>query len=199
YAICVALMQNYEPTEAVLGLPKSPLDTLGTILYTRPDGLTAMDLYGDNARKVGASTREKPSDMRAVDSIKIPQADLDLNIELRQIAGLSTRPPQLYDSQIKYGLIAAGYADVFVRLPRDINDEPHYIWDHAPGAALLRAGGATYTDLNGDPIDFSQGRALPHTGFIASNGAHHDALVAAARERLGDMVRAQRGSNASTS
>lgn len=183
YALCAALMTNYEPIEAVMGLPRSPLDAGGTLLYTENGGLAAAALDGTHARRVGVSTRAGAA-LRLIDSVKIPPADHALNARILAAAGGQAAPPELYDSQLKYGMVAAGYADVFIRLPRDITADPHYVWDHATGTALVRAGGGRITDLAGNPLDFSRGKALPHTGFIASNGAAHDALVAAARETL---------------
>jgi 3'(2'), 5'-bisphosphate nucleotidase len=183
YALCVALMHNYVPTEAVMGLPRSPLDADGTLLFTGDGRLFASALDGSNRRQVGASSRGG-DDLRLIDSFKIPHTDHALNTKIMEAAGCHPTPPELYDSQLKYGMVAAGYADVFIRLPRDIVADPHYIWDHATGAALIRAGGGQITDLAGNPLDFAQGKALPHTGFIASNNCAHDQLVAAATQVL---------------
>jgi len=187
YAICVALMEDFTPTHSVMGVPRSPLDPNGTILYTAEDGLFAMAADATNPRRVRASERRPSDGLRVMDSIKLPQSDLDLNTKIRAAAGVTDERVELYDSQLKYGMVAAGYGDIFVRLPRDITAEPHYIWDHAPGAALLRAGGATYTDLRGRPVDFSDGERLPHHGFIASNGQVHEALVRGVRSVLGEV------------
>lgn len=183
YALCAALMTHYDPAEAVMALPLSPLDTDGSLLFTEEGALVATALDGSNRRQVCVSKRAG-NDLRPIDSFKIPHADHELNAKIRAAAGLNTAEPELYDSQLKYGVIAAGYADLFVRLPRDIIAEPHYIWDHATGTALLRAGGGQHTDLEGRPLDYSRGNALPHTGFIASNGTTHDKVVAAATETL---------------
>lgn len=183
YAICVALMTAYAPTEAVMGLPRSPLDADGTLLFTENGHLFAAALDGTKRRQVGVSARTG-DDLRPIDSYKIPESDHTLNRQIRESAGFHTSPPERYDSQLKYGMIAAGYADVFVRLPRDTTTDPHYIWDHATGTALLRAGGGQHTDLNGQPLDYAQGDALPHTGFIASNGTRHEQLVNGVRVTL---------------
>ncbi len=183
YAICTALMTAYDPTEAVMGLPRSPLDNDGSLLFTEGGALVATAIDGSNRRNVTVSSRTG-DDLHPIDSYKIPQSDHDLNTKLRKAAGYNTASPELYDSQLKYGMVAAGYADLFVRLPRDIVTDPHYIWDHATGAALVRAGGGQLTDLSGKPLDFARGKALPHTGFIASNGKIHSQLVAAAAQTL---------------
>ena len=183
YAICAALMTEYDPLEAVMGLPRSPLDAGGTVLFTQDGALMAKPLDGGAARQVQVSERVGDT-LKPIDSFKIPASDHALNTNIREAAGCHTVEPELYDSQLKYGMVAAGYADLFIRLPRDIEADPHYIWDHATGSALVRAGGGTLTDLAGNPLDFSQGKALPHTGFIASNGCMHEEFVVAVGKTL---------------
>ena len=185
YAICVAAMEDYQPRHAVLGLPRSPLDATGTVLHTTPDGVTAMAADGGHIRQVGVSDRRDGAALRVLDSIKLPPTDLDVNAAIRERAGVRSSQLELYDSQLKYGMIAAGYGDLFVRLPRDTTTEPHYIWDHATGTALLRAAGGVHTDLRGQPLDYSQGAALPHYGFVASNGHLHAAVIEAVAAVLG--------------
>jgi len=55
----------------------------------------------------------------------------------------------------------------------------HKIWDHAAGAALVCQAGGRVTDIDGSPLDFSQGETLPNAGMVISNGQHHDRVIAA--------------------
>jgi HAL2 family 3'(2'),5'-bisphosphate nucleotidase len=187
YAVCVGYMIDGVPTGAVIGLPRSPIDEAGSLVYTTGEQVFVTPLDQDEPRPVQVSERTDPTNMLALDSTKIPEDELSLNGEIRDLAGLGGAGIELYDSQLKYTMIAAGYADLFVRLPRDTHTDPHYIWDHAPGAALVQAAGGQITDVRGRPLDFNQGKTLPHLGFIASNGPHHHALVGAMRERLGHV------------
>lgn len=187
YSICVSYMEAYQPTGAVIGLPRSPIDENGTILHTDGDGLFARPMGSTDDRRVQASGRQDVASLRILDSIKLPADEQATATHVRDVAGLSAATVELYDSQLKYAMIAAGYGDVFVRMPRDISLDPHYIWDHLTGAALIKAGGGRITSIDGQPLDFSQGDSLPHTGFIASNGdaSLHDTLLKATKTVFG--------------
>ena len=64
-------------------------------------------------------------------------------------------------SSLKFGLIAAGLADVYPRLGRTME------WDTAAGHAVLRAAGGDVTDLAGAPLRYGKpGHENPH--FVAS-------------------------------
>jgi 3'(2'), 5'-bisphosphate nucleotidase len=64
-------------------------------------------------------------------------------------------------SSLKFGLIAAGLADVYPRLGRTME------WDTAAGHAVLRAAGGEVTDLPGAPLRYGKpGHENPH--FVAS-------------------------------
>ena len=167
YAICVGLLVDNQPGQAVIGLPKSPLDVDGSIAYTTGEGVTVMDMHGNNVRPVQASGRTPDDDAFLItESVTLPDIQHQRADAIRQVAGIQSATIEHYDSQLKYTCIAAGYADLFVRLPRDVQADPHKAWDHVAGAALLRASGATFTDVRGRPVDFSQGDVLPHLGLL---------------------------------
>lgn len=182
YAICVGtLEQDHRPTAAAIGLPRSPIDTNGTIVYTEGSGAFAMSMDGENTRSVQASRRGLMDSLLVLESYKLDADEQENAARVRWAAQVGSATTELYDSQLKYSMIATGYGDFFVRMPRDTVADPHKIWDHAPGAALLRAAGGAFTGTRGEPVDFSQGTTLPHVGFIASNGnpVLHEALVGA--------------------
>jgi 3'(2'), 5'-bisphosphate nucleotidase len=86
------------------------------------------------------------------------------------------------DSQAKHVVLAAGAADLLVRLPphRAFSD---WIWDCAAGSILVEEAGGRVTDLAGRALDFTAGRRLARNeGYLASNGPLHDAALAAIRE-----------------
>lgn len=65
-------------------------------------------------------------------------------------------------SAIKFGLMAAGEADVFVR-PGQVWD-----WDIAAGQAVLEAAGGQILDIDGKPLVFGQAKTnFRHPPFIA--------------------------------
>ena len=87
------------------------------------------------------------------------------------------------DGQGKYGILARGEAEYFLRLPK-----PGYVdwvWDVAAGYLVLKEAGGIMTDVNGNAIDFSgigvdRNAKLPESvqGLLGScGGVFHDVLV----------------------
>jgi len=63
-------------------------------------------------------------------------------------------------SSLKFGLLAAGEADLYPRLGRTME------WDTAAGHAVLRAAGGQVLDLQGKPLRYGKpGFENPH--FVA--------------------------------
>jgi 3'(2'), 5'-bisphosphate nucleotidase len=57
------------------------------------------------------------------------------------------------------------------------------VWDQAAGAIVIEEAGGKVTDLDGKPLDFTQGRTLANNrGICASNGVLHKAALDALRE-----------------
>ena len=82
-------------------------------------------------------------------------------------------------------IVARGEASIYLRLPRDTSYREK-VWDHAAGALVLEEAGGRVSDLDGRPLDFSQGRLLGnHRGIVCTNGAIHDQVLAACRAELG--------------
>ena len=95
-----------------------------------------------------------------------------------------TAPPYRIDSQCKYAVVARGEASIYLRLPRDTSYREK-VWDHAAGAVVVTEAGGRVTDLDGNPLDFSQGRLLANgRGIVCTNGAIHDRVLEACRAEL---------------
>ena len=81
------------------------------------------------------------------------------------------------DGQTKQVLLAAGAAELVMRIPTD-PDYREAIWDQAAGSLLVEEAGGRVTDLEGLPLDFTTGRRLlRNRGLVASNGLLHDAVL----------------------
>ena len=176
YAVCVALLDEYQPVAGVIAFPHSPIDANGSLVYAVDGNLYVQSLTGENARTGSVSDRTAPETLVVMESPNEGEARTARAHLVRAAVGVQPSQVEYYNSQLKYALIAMGYGDQFMRLPRR---DPHLIWDHAPGTALVVAGGGRVTGVDGELLDFSQGDALPNAGMIASNGAVHDELVAA--------------------
>jgi 3'(2'), 5'-bisphosphate nucleotidase len=100
--------------------------------------------------------------------------------ELMETLGIHT-PPVLMDSQAKYAVMAGGEAELLFRLlTRAQPDYKEKIWDHAAGSLIIEEAGGTVTDLTGNRLDFTRGRALEgNVGILVTNGLLHEVAMAA--------------------
>jgi 3'(2'), 5'-bisphosphate nucleotidase len=88
------------------------------------------------------------------------------------------------DSQAKYGSIARGAGDIYLRLPTSKTYQEK-IWDHAAGDLIVREAGGQVTDTKGQRLDFGVGRTLAtNSGVVAAPAAIHAQVLAAVQEVL---------------
>ena len=90
-----------------------------------------------------------------------------------------TADPIPMDSQAKYAVLAAGGGDVILRLLSSSRlEDREKIWDQAAGSILVEEAGGRVSDLNGRPLDFSQGRTLAkNRGVLVTNGHLHTVML----------------------
>jgi len=87
------------------------------------------------------------------------------------------------DSQVKYGVLARGGAEIFARLPKKSYVE--WIWDHAPGRVVIEEAGGAQIDTKGNLINYGLGAKMDETvdGILASpGGVFQNALIEAVKE-----------------
>lgn len=87
------------------------------------------------------------------------------------------------DSQVKYGVLARGGAEIMTRLPSKSYVE--WIWDHAAGKIILEEAGGLQTDTNGKQIDYGLGAKMSsevHGILNTSGGVFHECLLRAYKE-----------------
>jgi 3'(2'), 5'-bisphosphate nucleotidase len=102
-------------------------------------------------------------------------------------AGLAEAQVVQVDSMDKYAMVACGDAELYLRIPVNRNYR-HKAWDHAAGTALVQAAGGLVTDLNGEPLDFTQGALLANNrGMVVSNGRIHERVLWGIQAVLGDV------------
>lgn len=95
-------------------------------------------------------------------------------------------PSVRMDSQAKYGSIARGAGDLYLRLPVRADYEEK-IWDHAAGDLIVREAGGEVTDSEGKRLDFSRGRTLSgNKGVVAAPRGVHGVVLDAVRSVLGE-------------
>ncbi len=191
YAVALALVDGGKVVVGVLGCPNLPAPTdigsdskgflfsaatgRGTIV--RPlDGLESDSTRVDNITDT--------SEAVLCESVEAAHAAHSVQAGIASRLGI-TEPSYRIDSQCKYAVVARGEASIYLRLPRDTSYREK-VWDHAAGSLVLEEAGGRVSDLDGRPLDFSQGRLLGnHRGIVCTNGAIHDQVLAACRAELG--------------
>jgi 3'(2'), 5'-bisphosphate nucleotidase len=185
FAIAVGIVVGGKPVAGVLGCPHFPSDgrdaSLGTgVLYwgVVGEGARAEPLSGGASRPVVVSCRTAPAEIRVLGSVESAHGDPALVRAVITDAGLGGGMVRI-DSQVKYGAVADGVAEVYLR-PRNRPEYRERIWDHAAGAAIVTAAGGRVTDLDGMDLDFSTGSRLEsNRGVVATNGPVHNVVLEA--------------------
>src|SRR5882757_5352002 len=185
YAVALGLIENGRVQLGVLGCPalvnsRRPHAIGGGSLVAaiRGGGTWHRPLEGGVWQRLNVSKRSKPSTAHVLRSVEKAHTNVDEIGELMAKLGV-TAPPVAMDSQAKYAVLATGEGDVLLRLiSRSSPDYRERIWDQAAGSIIVEEAGGRITDLDGQPLDFSQGRTLAkNRGILATNGHLHDALL----------------------
>ncbi len=175
FAVAVALVEDGEPALGFLGCPG-----LGFIMFASgKNGLYRTRIDGGDAQLVGAP---KPRGEKTVfcETARGSEEAYSVSQKIRENFRTRTEAVRM-DSQCKYALVAAGEADVFVRVPNP-GGRKENVWDHAAGAAVVFAAGGEVSDFDGNALDFSAGKTL----------GRNRGIVAAGREIHGDVISAIR-------
>ncbi|MAS37071.1 MAG: 3'(2'),5'-bisphosphate nucleotidase [Anaerolineaceae bacterium] len=182
YVVAIGVLDSHK--RVVDGVMAAPGYLHGSAVFYTQDGAALVEaMNGGPARKLQASQRTDPSTLIALESFEKSHASQDLMGDLREAAGIGSAQIERIDSQEKYARVAAGDADLYLRLPRITSTRPHMIWDHAAGTALVEAAGGIVSDVDGSPLDFSHGRTLAtNKGMIVANPRIHPRLIEAARQ-----------------
>ncbi len=179
YVVAVGLLDARR--QVVAGLLAAPgWPGGGQLLYTQGGAALMEPLEGGAARRLQVSQRSEPAQMLLMESYEPAHSSRSRTERVREGAGLGAARLGRIDSQEKYGRVAAGEADLYLRLPRPGGASAHRIWDHAAGTALVQAAGGIVSDLDGSALDFAQGDTLARNeGVIAANPRIHERVVAA--------------------
>jgi HAL2 family 3'(2'),5'-bisphosphate nucleotidase len=185
YAIALALMEDGEVTGGVLGCPNMPSEKIprgATEIPTAAPGVIFV-AYKGRGTTVGAFDAEHPlRDGAKITTNKVASsseatymeswgdsivADHGFTNSLSAAMGV-TAPPVRIDSMAKYGALARGDTNMYLRFPPASYREK--VWDHAAGAIVVQEAGGVITDGAGNPLDFSKGRFLDiDIGIVATS------------------------------
>jgi 3'(2'), 5'-bisphosphate nucleotidase len=205
YAVCLALMVDGQVKVGVLGCPNLPIDDAAPLSAnvgtdsTDAEGFgvlfSAVEGQGATSRALsrGALQKSQPISMRPVndlsqatfcESVEAGHSSHGDQAEISKKLGIIKDSVRM-DSQAKYGSIARGAGDIYLRLPVSATYQEK-IWDHAAGDLIVREAGGQVTDSLGRRLDFSKGRTLAENkGVVAAPAAVHAQVLQAVMEVLG--------------
>ena len=181
YATALALIEDGEVVLGVVGCPELEFDgQRGVIAY-------AYKGQGAWWKSYDPKSEAKPlhvSEVNSLENVRLLRSFEDSHTDSSRIqdfvskGGIKADPVRM-DSQAKYVLLAAGKAELMMRLVALERAGYHeYIWDQAPGYRVLLEAGGTITDSDGKTLDFSSGRRLSNNrGILVSNGLIHEAAL----------------------
>lgn len=183
YAIALAQIVEGELALGIMGCPALPFDeeNMGVIFTAIAGaGAWAYRLDGTKRRPMRVNPNPDRHTMALIESVETSHSDRQKQRDLVKILGFGQDTIAM-DSSAKYGMVAQGAADLYVRIPLpQYRDRPENIWDHAAGAILVTEAGGRATDLRGEPLQFGLGAKMTaNTSILASNGTIHDAVLAA--------------------
>jgi 3'(2'), 5'-bisphosphate nucleotidase len=184
YAIAVGLVVDGQPAGAVMATPG--YGEAGAVFWALAGKTVRQALNGESPAAVQVSARTVGSGLRVVQSVEMSHGGTRRMAPVRDLLGVDEGHTTYLDSMEKYALVAAGEADIYLRLPRAGSGYAHKAWDHAAGAALVLAAGGAVTDLDGSPLDFSQGATLPNKGMVVTNGVIHERVLEAVQQVIGE-------------
>ena len=151
------------------------------IVAQRGQGAWTTDLFGSmQFSQLHVSEITEPTQTRFLRSFEAGHTNVSQLDLIGQAMGVTVEPVRL-DSQAKYSILAAGAGDALFRLISE--KAPNYrekIWDQAAGSIICEEAGGKITDLDGNLLDFTQGRTLSkNRGVLATNGFLHNAALEA--------------------
>jgi 3'(2'), 5'-bisphosphate nucleotidase len=203
YAVCLGLLVDGDVKVGVLGCPNLPIDDatpltagIGANQTDEGHGVIFSALLGSGALsrplRTGALAESRSIAMKPVtdlaaasfcESVESGHSNQVQSTAIAKKLGI-IKPSVRMDSQAKYGSIARGAGDIYLRLPVSATYQEK-IWDHTAGDLIVREAGGQVTDTLGSRLNFSHGRTLAHNrGVVAAPKAIHGQVLKAVQEVL---------------
>lgn len=182
--MALALVEDGEVTVAAMACPRLDLGWGQGCAFVgvRQRGAWGSPLLAAGWRRLRVSRRTVPSRARLLRSVEADHTDVAKFERIVAWLGVQAKPT-LMDSQAKYAVLAAGRADLILRLVAPQREAPaEHIWDHAAGSLLVEEPDGRVDDLVGRRLEFGRGREMrANLGVLASNGHLHAAALEAIR------------------
>ncbi|MFI4905453.1 MAG: 3'(2'),5'-bisphosphate nucleotidase CysQ [Steroidobacteraceae bacterium] len=150
FSVNIALVEDGEP---VLGVVLAPARS---VLYAAARGGGAFRRDADGARTPIHVRLPASQPLRVLGSRSYGDALLD-----RVLQGLGPQVRISLGSALKFGLLAEGGGDLYVRRG------PTSEWDTAAGQAVVLEAGGSVVDLSGRPLQYNARQDLTNPSFMA--------------------------------
>jgi 3'(2'), 5'-bisphosphate nucleotidase len=192
YAVALALVVEGQVVVGALACPNLLLEpdssssSRGAVLMAvRGQGSVTLlmdheDRIDVPSRPIRVSEQDDPRASRFCEPVEAGHGSQNDAAAIAAALGI-VMPPVRIDSQAKYGVVARGEAEIYLRMPTQA-DYREKVWDHAAGALIVEEAGGLVTDISGRPLEFHHGRELvANRGVIATNGRLHSRVMGALR------------------
>lgn len=184
YAISLALIVEGRIRVGILGCPNLGIqNSKGHSLFYAVAGKGAFSTRlepGCDPTPIHVAPTSDITQARFCESFESGHSSHSESAQIAELLGIQASPVRM-DSQAKYATVAAGDAEIYLRLPSKTGYFEK-IWDHAGGVLIVQEAGGRVTDLQGKPLDFSRGRELrENRGVIVANQSLHPAVLNAAQ------------------
>jgi 3'(2'), 5'-bisphosphate nucleotidase len=150
FTVNIALVDGHEPVLGVLYAPAR------SVAYAAARGSGAFRRNADGSRTRIQVTAAAPAALRVLASRSHADAVVD-----RMLARLGPQQRLSVGSALKFGLLAEGSADLYLR--RGATSE----WDTAAGQAIVQEAGGCVVDLAGQPLRYNARDSVVNPSFIA--------------------------------
>jgi 3'(2'), 5'-bisphosphate nucleotidase len=195
YAVALALVVHGDVKVGALGCPNLKdgyLPEIGgpgsLVVAARGEGTWVMPMDGRfqadaSMQRVRVSALTDPARARLLRSFESGHTNVSQIDVFADNLGVKAEPVRL-DSQAKYAILATGHGELYLRLLSSSRlDYREKIWDQAAGSIVIEEAGGKVTDLDGKPLDFTQGRTLAkNRGICGSNGVLHERALKTLKE-----------------
>ena len=191
YAVAVALIEQSDVKLGILACPSLP-DIAGGdarhrgVLFTavRGQGARMFPMKGAPDSSIHVAKSSQNPKLPYVESFESSHCDHAQQQAVAKAVGIQV-PSLRADGQVKYGMVARGEAIIYLRFPSaDSATYLEKIWDHAAGAIVVEEAGGCVTDMQGRPLDFSEGPDMVgNQGIVAGNSLIHEKVLEVLRLR----------------
>ncbi|PJF42578.1 MAG: hypothetical protein CUN55_09840 [Phototrophicales bacterium] len=178
YAVAVGIVVGSCAVAGIMGSPNYIAQKQQGMLFLAYDGHAyRRPLNSQQWQPIHVSDRTAPNQVIITEGVEDSNVDRSLMHHIYKTLGWSYESTLQVDGMDKYGIVASGEADVYLRIPNDHRRRAN-VWDHAAGVAILEAAGGKVTDREGNPLNFAERPVMHSAEFvIVTNGRLHDQVL----------------------